>query len=81
MTRIDDRVAHNRLRDVVLAEELVCWICGLPGTADDPLTLDHIVSRSRGGQHERSNGRAAHRSCNSAKGSGKPRRLGIRVIG
>lgn len=80
MSRIPDRAAHNRLRAQVLAEERVCWICRKPGTPDDPLTLDHVLSRARGGQHTRANGRAAHLSCNSAKADGEPRQLGYRVV-
>lgn len=71
---------HRRLRAQVLAEERACWICGLPGTPADPLTLDHVLARANGGVHSRANARAAHRSCNSAKGAGPPRRLGYRVI-
>lgn len=71
---------YLRNREQVLAEEKVCWICGLPGTPDDPLTADHVIPRVRGGTHARSNLRAGHRSCNSAKGAGEPRRLGYRVV-
>jgi 5-methylcytosine-specific restriction endonuclease McrA len=77
---IEDRAGHDRLRTVVLAEEKVCSICGLPGTPEDPLTLEHVVPRSRGGRHTRHNGRAAHRSCNSAKRDRDPKPSGIRVI-
>lgn len=77
---IPDYGAHRRLRAQVLAEERLCWICGGPGTPDDPLTLDHVIARANGGTHVRPNGRAAHRSCNSARGAGPPRRLGYRVV-
>lgn len=81
---IADRAAHNRLRRIVLAEEKVCALCGLLGTPEDPLTLEHVVPRSRGGQHTRVNGHAAHLSCNSAKGARalppRPPRCAIRVI-
>ena len=43
---------------------LVCTICGLPPTPDNPMTADHIepgvVSSAL---------RAAHRSCNSSRGN------------
>lgn len=43
-----------------------CHWCGLPFTAADPKTADHLIPRSRGG----SDGPivAAHRSCNSHRG-------------
>lgn len=57
-------------RKTVLAEEKECWLCGEPFTADNPATVDHVVEVSAGGGHERSNLRAAHRSCNSRRGQG-----------
>jgi hypothetical protein len=44
----------------VLREETMCWICGKPGTPDDPLTADHVWARADGGTHEGANYRAAH---------------------
>lgn len=72
------RYRANRAR--VLAEERVCWICGRPGAPDDPLTADHVIPRSLGGSHDRSNLRAGHRSCNSSRKAGPPRPPGIRVV-
>src|SRR6267142_1249796 len=53
-----------------------CHICGLPITdnivsPDHPLfgTVDHVIPRSRGGSNALEHNRAAHRSCNKAKGS------------
>jgi 5-methylcytosine-specific restriction enzyme A len=63
---------HQRIRLQVLAEETVCWICGKPGTANDPLTADHVVPRIAGGRNTRSNYRAAHSSCNSRRGNTGP---------
>lgn len=71
---------YRGVRAVVLAEERVCYICGREGTPDDPLTTDHVLARARGGSHARSNLRAGHLSCNSAKGAGAPRPTGIRVV-
>jgi 5-methylcytosine-specific restriction endonuclease McrA len=61
---------HRRIRQQVLAEEKSCWICGGHGTADDPLTADHVVARADGGRNVRANYRAAHASCNSRRGGG-----------
>jgi 5-methylcytosine-specific restriction protein A len=61
---------HQKLREQVLREESLCWLCGKPGTAADPLVADHIVPRSRGGVTTRSNLRAAHASCNAQRGDG-----------
>lgn len=71
---------YRRNRAVVLAEEQTCWMCGRPGTPDDPLTADHVIPRSRGGSHDRRNLRAGHLSCNSARGNRPPVRPGIRVV-
>jgi 5-methylcytosine-specific restriction endonuclease McrA len=57
------------MREQVLREETACWICGGHGTADDPLTADHVVARADGGRNVRSNYRAAHASCNSSRGA------------
>jgi 5-methylcytosine-specific restriction endonuclease McrA len=59
----------KRLAAQVLREELVCHLCGKVGTADDPLTIDHLIPVSRGGQTVRENLAAAHRSCNSRRGA------------
>jgi 5-methylcytosine-specific restriction endonuclease McrA len=61
---------HRRVREQVLAEETTCWLCGRPGTADDPLVADHVLARADGGRNERANYRAAHASCNSRRGRG-----------
>src|SRR5438552_15817270 len=58
---------HQRLAKQVLNEETACWICGGRGTADDPLEVDHVVPRSKGGKTVRSNLRAAHASCNRSR--------------
>jgi len=60
--------AHRKGVAQTLREEGVCWLCGLPATAADPLEGDHVVPRSKGGSDERSNLRAAHRSCNRKRG-------------
>lgn len=55
---------RRALLEAALAEHgWICCICGLsiqPGTE----SLQHLISRSRGGSDERENLRPAHRSCN-----------------
>lgn len=67
---------HRTARALTLAEEHVCWICGRPGTTDDPLTADHVVAHSAGGADDRENYRAAHASCNRQRGNA-PARGGV----
>ena len=43
---------------------LICAICGQPSRPNDPFTADHIVPGEPGSLL-----RAAHRSCNSARGN------------
>ena len=40
---------RRTMRTIVLAQEHVCALCGKLGTPDNPLTIDHIVPRSRCG--------------------------------
>ncbi len=41
-----------------------CWWCIMPGTKDDPLTLEHVPRLARGGSWKLEDLRLAHRSCN-----------------
>lgn len=59
---------YRRNRRAVLAASAVCWLCGNPGTEDDPLTADHVLSVDDGGTDAAQNLRPAHRSCNSRRG-------------
>lgn len=77
---IHDYARYRRNRARVLAEEPLCWICGRPGTPDDPLTADHVIPRNQGGSHDRTNLRAGHLSCNSSRKDGPPKPPGIRVV-
>jgi 5-methylcytosine-specific restriction endonuclease McrA len=80
MSRPDDPIRSyrwQRLAKRVLAEESVCWLCGLPLDYDAPPrsrwapSVDHVTPRAQGGSlYERSNLRAAHQGCNSRKGDG-----------
>lgn len=46
----------------------LCGICS-QSIAQKDFTLDHIIPLSRGGEHSYRNVQAAHRRCNSSKGS------------
>ena len=80
--------AWRRLRERVLAEESVCWLCGLPLDYDaEPRStyapsVDHIITRDENPDLalERDNCRAAHYGCNSARSNrdAQPMRLSRR---
>jgi 5-methylcytosine-specific restriction endonuclease McrA len=50
---------------VLLRDDFVCALCGRAGAN----SVDHIVPKSKGGTHEMDNLRAAHMSCNAARGN------------
>lgn len=50
---------------IYLRDGGACVTCG----ADDDLTIDHIIPRSKGGTHDDDNLQTLCRSCNSRKGS------------
>lgn len=60
---------HRLVAATVVLHATVCAECGLPPTADDPLTGDHITPVVLGGRDVESNYRAVHRSCNSRNGA------------
>jgi 5-methylcytosine-specific restriction endonuclease McrA len=58
----------RRLREQVLAQSNICWICGNPGAT----TVDHIIPVSLGGPPlDPDNVKPAHLTCNSARGNGR----------
>ena len=71
LTRIPWPRVHNRrqLHDWTIARDRgICWLCGRPG-AD---TVDHVIPRALGGPDTLDNLRAAHRVCNSRRGTRLP---------
>lgn len=44
-----------------------CVYCGVPESADTPMTMDHVKPISKGGAHILSNLRPACRACNGRK--------------
>src|SRR5690242_3822606 len=60
----------KKLSAEVIAEQPWCSVCGLEGTATDPLTVDHIVSvKADADPFDRDNLTVLHRSENSRKGA------------
>jgi 5-methylcytosine-specific restriction enzyme A len=49
------------------AEQPWCSSCGSPGTAANPLTIDHIIPLSKGGTNARENKCVLCYRCNRAK--------------
>ncbi len=54
-------------KQIIARDGGLCAFCGLPGTLDDPISVDHIIPRSKGGTDHPSNLRLLHRSENSAR--------------
>src|SRR5262249_24379169 len=48
--RDNGHARRKRLARELLEAEHACWICGQPARAGDPLTIDHIVPVSLGGE-------------------------------
>lgn len=65
-------MAYRTARRALLATATVCHWCTMPGTADDPLTADHITPLADGGPPAGPLV-AAHRSCNSRRGANTER--------
>ena len=68
------KVSDVRRHAIYLRDDETCQLCNGPvdmtlGHTDEwGPTLDHIVPRSRGGDHSDENLRLAHRWCNSVRG-------------
>lgn len=45
-----------------------CWYCGKPFDSHNPMTLDHVFARSKGGDSAMDNLIPVCRACNSSKG-------------
>lgn len=58
------RVKLSR-REIFIRDNFTCQYCGLVGK---DLTVDHVVPRCRGGQHEWTNVVASCKACNHRKG-------------
>ena len=61
-------------RNVLLRDEFTCGYCG---TRTRPITIDHVIPKSRGGRTDFDNCVACCRTCNQKKGSMLPREAGM----
>lgn len=62
-TRLSGPQRRALLDQALAVHGWVCCICGLSIAPGDE-SLQHVASRSRGGQRAASNERPAHKSCN-----------------
>jgi len=67
------RVPFSR-RNVMVRDRFVCAYCG---TRCHPITMDHVVPRSRGGKTNFDNCVACCRACNQKKGARLPSEAGM----
>jgi 5-methylcytosine-specific restriction endonuclease McrA len=66
--RVPRHRQYRNLCAAILANARFSGICGEGPREGDPLVVDHVVPRARGGSDDPSNLQAAHRSCNGRKG-------------
>ncbi len=64
-------------KNVLVRDRFTCAYCGKGGT---PLTIDHIIPRSRGGKTDWENCVACCRGCNINKGAKTPREARMQLI-
>jgi 5-methylcytosine-specific restriction endonuclease McrA len=74
--RVPFRAQAPLTRRAVFARD--AWSCQYCGAAAE--NLDHIVPRSRGGEHSWENVVAACRRCNSKKENRRPEDAGLRLL-
>jgi len=58
---------HRRLRAEAIKRQPWCGRCGHTGSADNPLSADHVQPKSRGGASEAGNLQVLCHRCNSGK--------------
>jgi 5-methylcytosine-specific restriction endonuclease McrA len=63
-------------RNVLVRDRFACAYCG---TRANPITLDHVIPRSRGGKTDFDNCVACCRACNQKKGARLPSEAGMRL--
>lgn len=61
-------------RNVLVRDRFACVYCG---THAKPITMDHVIPRSRGGKSDFENCVACCRSCNQKKGARLPSEAGM----
>jgi 5-methylcytosine-specific restriction endonuclease McrA len=67
------RVPFSR-RNVMVRDRFTCAYCG---TRSHPITMDHVIPRSRGGKTDFDNCVACCRACNQKKGARLPSEAGM----
>ena len=77
------RLPHRRVPPtraaIMLRDMYVCQYCGeKPGQL--ALTVDHVVPRSRGGEHSWTNLATACKRCNQRKGNHLPEEAGMEML-
>ncbi|BAM00906.1 MULTISPECIES: HNH endonuclease [Caldilinea] len=77
------RLPHRRVPPtraaIMLRDAYTCQYCGeKPGQA--ALTVDHVIPRSRGGEHGWTNLATACKRCNQRKGNQTPEEAGMQLI-
>ena len=60
---------YRKLRERAIREHPWCLVCGHRGSADNPLTADHVVPLVAGGSNSLKNMQVMCRACNSRKGA------------
>ncbi|NHQ59520.1 HNH endonuclease [Chlorobium sp. BLA1] len=70
------RIMLNR-KNILLRDAYQCQYCG---RTDLPLTIDHVVPRSRGGDYSWENLITACRRCNTKKGDKTPREADMQPL-
>ncbi|WP_020469614.1 HNH endonuclease [Zavarzinella formosa] len=58
---------ESKRQRVLERDKFVCYLCGQPIQPDDA-SIDHVIPKSKGGNHSMGNLRAAHKECNFRKG-------------
>lgn len=75
--RVPFRNAPLNRKNLLKRDEFRCQYCG---RSDRPLTLDHILPKSRGGEESWENLITACRPCNSIKGDRTPAEAGMNLL-
>jgi 5-methylcytosine-specific restriction endonuclease McrA len=77
-------VRVNGFGDVPLTKQNIIrrdhGICQYCGSAEGPMTVDHVIPRSLGGRDDWGNLVCACPSCNNLKGNRTPHQAGMRLI-
>lgn len=66
-------------KGVFLRDRLTCQYCGVKFQVGD-LTLDHVIPRSRGGEHSWRNLVSSCFKCNNVKGNRTPEEAGMKLL-